>query len=406
MKIVHVTPYFQPQLGYEEYYLTKEQKNHDHEVCIVTSDRYGPYKDPMKPYLGGRVAKQGVFIEEGIKVYRLPCVYETGAYLLVKGVRCSLKEIKPDIVHAHEVQSVISAIPSFSKGKMGYKYVIDTHSFMKSSLYRNVQGRLLYELLKKTLFEYAVRKSDLVTAITPACRKLFSDEYGIPVANIPVVPLGVDMKSFRPDSAKKQQTRMKLAIRDDETVIIFVGNMEILKRVEYLLYSTAFLIRKGKKVKLLLIGGGVTSYLDKLKSLAHDLGIPSNVIFYGKVHRTQLPQFYNAADVAAWPASRTIAIIEALSMGLPIVVPRRWPSGGYPYPDDAYERGLVAYGNGLCFEEGNMEELTGCLEMLVDDDKQRKEMGKRSRRLAEDKFDWSIIADRYLELYEKVLKGR
>jgi len=43
---------------------------------------------------------------------------------------------------------------------------------------------------------------------------------------------------------------------------------------------------------------------------------------------------------------------------------------------------------------------------LVDDEEKRKQMGKRSRVLAEEKFDWSIIADTHLGLYEKMLENQ
>jgi hypothetical protein len=42
MKIIHVIDYFQPQLGYQETFLAKEQAKQGHEVYVLTSDRYNP----------------------------------------------------------------------------------------------------------------------------------------------------------------------------------------------------------------------------------------------------------------------------------------------------------------------------------------------------------------------------
>ena len=45
MKIVHLTSYFQPQLGYQEYFLAREHIKLGHDVWVVTSDRYFPFPD-------------------------------------------------------------------------------------------------------------------------------------------------------------------------------------------------------------------------------------------------------------------------------------------------------------------------------------------------------------------------
>lgn len=402
LRIVHVTPYFRPHLGYEEYYLSREQLERNHEVYVITSDRYGPYRDPAKPYLEGRFAGQGIFIEEGIKVYRLPCVFELGVYVLVKGMRKVLEDLKPDLIHAHGVHTVICSLPSFFKKRIGYKYLIDNHAFLLSSLYNNLQGKLLYGTLKNTLFKYAISKSDQISAITPACGKLFSDEYGIPLQDIHISPLGADVNFFKTNLHERRRIRECMEIEKDEILIVTVGKIEPLRKIEYLFRSASDLIRKGEKIRIILMGTGLTFYMNKLKRLAFNLGISEKVIFYGYVHRTRMPSFYSASDIAVWPSSRTIAMIEAMAMGLPLVIARKWPAGGYPYSDDVYERGLVAYENGLCFEAGSIRELTICLKTLIDNEKTRKNMGKRSRRLAEEHFNWSIIANKYLNLYKKL----
>ena len=41
--IVHVQSYFQPHLGYQEYFLCKSMARLGHDVHIITSDRYAPF---------------------------------------------------------------------------------------------------------------------------------------------------------------------------------------------------------------------------------------------------------------------------------------------------------------------------------------------------------------------------
>ena len=74
MKILHLINYYQPKIGYQEYFLAKKQRELGHEVFFITSDRYFPFKNYKKSYqslLGPRIIKPGIFIEDKIIVYRL-----------------------------------------------------------------------------------------------------------------------------------------------------------------------------------------------------------------------------------------------------------------------------------------------------------------------------------------------
>ena len=62
MRIVHVADYFQPQLGYQEYFTARAQVKDGHEVHVITSYRYRPFDDfehSVGPVLGARVVGTG-----------------------------------------------------------------------------------------------------------------------------------------------------------------------------------------------------------------------------------------------------------------------------------------------------------------------------------------------------------
>ena len=48
MKILHVLGYYQPEFGYKEYFLAREQVKAGHEVYIVASDVIYPFKEIEK----------------------------------------------------------------------------------------------------------------------------------------------------------------------------------------------------------------------------------------------------------------------------------------------------------------------------------------------------------------------
>ena len=103
---------------------------------------------------------------------------------------------------------------------------------------------------------------------------------------------------------------------------------------------------------------------------------------------SKLPDYYNASDIAVWPGLSSISIIEAASTGLPLIISN--------YPIETYS---IEYRNGYSFEIGNEVQLRNLLAILIYNNNKRDEMGTKSRKLVEDKLNWSNIADLYVESY-------
>lgn len=104
------------------------------------------------------------------------------------------------------------------------------------------------------------------------------------------------------------------------------------------------------------------SYVAYLQKLISDLKISNNVIFYSWVHRTRLARFYSASDIAVWPGLSSISIVDAASVGLPLVI-----------ANTPVEIFAVDNKNGFTFELGNVDELRAKLITLIDN----KELAKR-----------------------------
>ena len=77
MKILHIINYFQPQLGYQEYFLAKEQVKMGHKVYVVTSNLYFPfpnYEQTFQNILGPRKFNPGNKNIDGIR-YMFTCLF-------------------------------------------------------------------------------------------------------------------------------------------------------------------------------------------------------------------------------------------------------------------------------------------------------------------------------------------
>jgi phosphatidylinositol alpha-1,6-mannosyltransferase len=167
------------------------------------------------------------------------------------------------------------------------------------------------------------------------------------------------------------------------------------KRLDLLIEALAYL-KQSKSLKLLLVGDGALAYVESLKKLAKSLNLENRVLFRPTVHRTKVPEYYSASDIAVFPAS-SISIIEAMSTGLPVIIGKSFVS-----------RCELEYGNGFSFDVrghgGDFDTLIAHLQKLISDPELRARMGKRSRDLVEDKLNWEKIAKTYLNLYKMAVE--
>ena len=395
MKIAHVIPYFQPKLGYQEFYLAKEQQNMGHEVCVITSDRYAPFPDfsrTVGKILGERYVGQGSFLEEGVKVVRLPLVFEIASNNVLLGLRRALADFSPDIVHAHGATSPTTMVAITFKVALHYKVMVDCHMDYSLESKSKIRRAIFYLWSRNPLRRWMLKRADGYIAVAESVRRWLSREWEICYDKIQIIPLGADSNLFSPDMLKRMMMRKKLGVEKEDVLIIYAGKLIPEKDIEILLHAAAPLIDKHRNVKVLLIGDGPKEYMGKLLQLVDEYKIRRNVLFYPFQHKTMLPEYYNAGDVGVWPGQDSITILEAMATGLPIIIPRSYRNFHY-----------IENNNGFDFTRGDSKELMECLEELIIDENLRYKTSINSRQLVERKLSWNAIAKQTVDLYQKIL---
>lgn len=384
MKIIHVIDYFQPQLGYQETFLPREQSKLGHEVYMVTSDRYQPliYSE-NENILGARIKGAGFFIEEDIKVWRLKTLFEIPHAIWVLGLESKIEELMPDVVIVHGVVNLSALRIARLKKRLGnFKLIYDDH--MTYGLSRS-KLRILYPLFKWTFSRLIQETADALVAVADACKVFMHKEYGIPLERITVIPLGADDALFQFDASARQQIRSQLSMADSATVFIYTGKIIPEKRLDILVEAVK-LMKNDHGVKVLIVGDGLRSYVERLKQQTRDGGLENSFIWHGGVLNKELYKYYSAADVAVWPRGPSISQREAMACGLPIVI-----------SEDSLVTELVGYGNGLICQEEDASDLARQMKKLLDPEL-RKEMGVNGRKLVEEKLNWTTVARQFLDL--------
>ena len=400
MKIAQVCAYFQPEFGYDEYYVSKNLVQLGHDVSVVTSDRIYPLKNVEKllAEIGSKYTtrKRGVGVStlDGFTIYRLPSAIELFLDLnLIMNMRSTLKKIKPELVHCHEPILGGSALAAGHKD-LGFKLVVDQHAyattFQETESFKNKVVHYQYLLLRKRIANYALKRADAIVAVTERTKQFMVDVHGIPADKIEVVPLGVDEKLFKFDAVARARVRKELGVSEKTPLILTAGRLDPAKKLDQLIKAFKKLINR-LEARLVIIGTGDEAVEHGLHRLVKTLDLSKSVKFIKFVNKSKLAEYYSAADVGFWNKA-SITIIEAMGCKLPVVI-----------PDQTTIRAYVANKNGLLFAENDVDALSDQLYALASDKKQRLQMGERAVGLVERKYSYRMTAKQLLKIYKRCL---
>jgi len=175
----------------------------------------------------------------------------------------------------------------------------------------------------------AIGEPDRILVVSERWRQILADEYR---TSAEVVHNGVDVTRFRsadPDLAAALRQRAGAA---DRPLILAVGGIEPRKGSDTLMAAIAALrrsgARPGRRPVLAVVGGhsfqDYREYRDRVLSSLPGLGLrlDDDVVLLGTVPDDELPGWYAAADVLAFPSTKEgwgLAVLEAMSAGLPVV---------------------------------------------------------------------------------------
>ena len=392
MKIVITVNDFKPDRGYMEYYLAKELSK-IHEIFVFT---FSPHKSVFK-----------TLKNEGFNVVSLP------SYLTVSGnhiprwnslsiITDFLKSQKPNIIHCQPVFSPLSLLfithPLSKRLKIVGSILtggpeITRPILEQDTFFKSLKAKISYSAIKLLVNRYIKKRVSSFFAINKGWELIVHSLFDIPREKISVIPFGADQALFKFNSLARGKIRASLGIDEDDIVIVFSGRITPAKNLPDLILALSPLIARNSRVKLLLVGEANSEYLFHITELCKREKISNNVIYHKSVHRKTLPDFYSASDIAVWPGGPSISMVEALAVGLPIILKK-----------SAITNQIIENRNGFAFDHGNLTMLQNYLQTLILDEKLRIEMGGRSRKLVEQKLNWKHIANQYANAYCRVLK--
>ena len=395
MRIIHFIEYFQPDLGYQEYYLAKHQQAAGHEVLVVTSDRRLEPSGTGREGMGSRVVGTGLRRESGVQVLRLPVWFEVRPVCLVRGLAGAVGEHEPDAVHCHNLfYNWNAATLARAKRRLGFRLIVDTHANPLNTRLTNRPHKWAHSNLwfRPFVWPRVRAAADAFAAVGTEERDLLCEATGLKPDDVFVLPLGADTSLFAYDGDTRVAVRSDLGVSEDQPLLVHAGKVSQRKDVDVLLHAWATVAAEAPDARLLLMAEGPARYLGHLKSLAEELGISGSLIWRPLVAAERLHEYLSAADAGVWPGDAAATFQEAAACRLPIVIADA--DTGH-----TTNRILLSGGAALGFPRGNPDALARCLLRLVHDPGLRRSVGEKAEQLVRRDLDWSVISEAFVRLY-------
>ncbi len=236
---------------------------------------------------------------------------------------------------------------------------------------------------------YGIAQSDGVTAISEYLARATAETFGFD--QVTVIPNFVCGSEYRRQLVPELRRELS---PEGEPLLVHVSNFRPVKRPVDCVEVLAGVLRRGGKARLVMVGDG--SERGRAEHRARCLGIERHCTFVGKQPR--IVDYLSASDVLLLPSEQEsfgLAALEAMACEVPVVASR---VGGVP---EVVDDGVTGYLSAV----GDVEKMSEDAARLLSDEGARREMGRRARESALARYSTEQIIPRYVEFYERVLRG-
>jgi glycosyltransferase involved in cell wall biosynthesis len=191
--------------------------------------------------------------------------------------------------------------------------------------------------------------------------------------------------SMRP----KQAPQKRPLSPEDAPTVLFVGRLQARKRIDILLKGCASL-PPTLQPNLVIVGDGPAKV--DLQKLAASV-FPSTR-FLGAKHGPELAPIFADADLFALPGTGGLAVQEAMSHGLPVIVAQ----------GDGTQDDLVRPENGWQIPPEDQEVFTRTLQIALSDVTRLRQMGAESYRIVDEEINLETMVASFIEALNRVMR--
>jgi glycosyltransferase involved in cell wall biosynthesis len=228
------------------------------------------------------------------------------------------------------------------------------------------------------------RRAGPIITVSESSRQDLCRDFRVPLDNVRVVPLGVDIRLFHPRSPQRVPGRIVAVASADSPM----------KGIATLLRALAKVVTE-RDVHLTVVGkltpGGGT------QRLTGELSLAGSVTFVHGISDAELAELLASAEIAVVPSlyeGFSLPAVEHMASGTPLVASR---TGALPE---------VAGDAAVLVSPGDVEELAAALRRLHDAPTLRARLGEQAWQRVQQRFAWPAVARATAEHYQAAISGQ
>ncbi len=297
-------------------------------------------------------------------------------YLLYEdNIRAVIKRVRPDLIH---VNSIYNISPTrHALGKHNIPILLTCHGIFYNGSEKDTVNRDRYL--------GNIKLVDAYSGLTKESLEEYESILGIYRDQVAVVPNGVDCKKFYFSARERESIRKKYNAPGTCRVFITVASVQERKgQLDFL----KLLSKSDFDFQYWIVGKGPGE--EPILRFIQENNLQNKVKLLGYIQADELYRYYSAADIYAhpsWKEGQALSELEANATGLRTIVNKAIIN---TIANDVTTSDYYV----LDFENVNMVTFS---EWVLSSSKER---------VSRSNFDWKIIAEKYSELYHKILNTR
>ena len=305
-----------------------------------------------------------------------------------------VKEVKPDVLHAHSPS--LNGLAALKVAKQfNLPLVYEVRAFWEDAAVdhgTSSEWGLRYRLTRASE-TYLLKRASAVTTICEGLRNEMIGR-GIEAKKITVIPNAVDIDKFTEGSEVDTDLKTKLGF-DGCKVLGFLGSFYAYEGLELLISALPNMLSQDASIRVLLVGGGPQE--DNLKRQVQSLGLQDKVVFTGRVPHEQVQTYYDLVDVLVYPRLpmrltelvTPLKPLEAMAQGKIVVAS---DVGGHKELIRDRE-------NGYLFKSGDEASLTATVLEVLDKQAAWADVRSNGRQYVENERNWANSIANYQSVY-------
>ncbi|MCM8780892.1 MAG: glycosyltransferase family 4 protein [Candidatus Omnitrophica bacterium] len=294
-----------------------------------------------------------------------------------------------DIVHTHTAKAgVLGRLAAYLAGVPVIIHMPPGHNFYGYFSGVFIWGIVMIERLLSRITDKIITLTELEKMDFIRFKVASKDK-------IAVIYQGLELEKYADssvDSVDKDTLKKEFNIAKDEKVVGFVGRLEPIKGIGYLIEAAHFVLEKLPQTKFIITGEG-SLHRDLERKIIQG-NLRDKILLTG--WREDIREILSILDVLVLPSLNEavgMILIEAQAQGLAPVATR---VGGIP---EVVQDGKT----GILVRPKDAQALAEAIEMLLEDKERRIQMGRQARQWIKERFNVENMVRSISDLYQNLV---